>query len=259
MCRNLFFGLACLLSSAPLAAQDSIDWDNVGRLDIAQTGFCTATLIGDQLIVTAAHCLYDADGALIAPALFTFHAGLRDGQAAASRKVRRAVAHRSFSPLRATPDLANIAADIAVLELELPIGTADPRPDQVTAQMRVGAPISVISYGRGRSNAASLQDDCAVLAAQQGALVLTCDVDHGASGAPVFVTEGGQRRIGAIVSAMAQVDGRKVALAAPLAAPLRSVMQDFAAPPPARSGAAGQFLTSGQRNETGAKFIAVTR
>ena len=44
--------------------------------------------------------------------------------------------------------------------------------------------------------------------------VLSCDVDFGASGAPVFVMEGGVPRVVAVVSAKANWDGQKVALAA---------------------------------------------
>ena len=45
--------------------QDSQGWEAVGRLDIQGKGFCTASLLRDRLILTAAHCLYDDDGSLI--------------------------------------------------------------------------------------------------------------------------------------------------------------------------------------------------
>ena len=52
-------------------------------------------------------------------------------------------------------------------------------------------------------------------------LVMSCDVDFGASGAPVFVLEHGEPRLVSVISAMAEVEGRKVSLGTPLADPLR--------------------------------------
>ena len=39
--------------------QDSQGWEAVGRLDVIDKGFCTAALIRDKLLLTAAHCVYD--------------------------------------------------------------------------------------------------------------------------------------------------------------------------------------------------------
>ena len=89
--------LVFLIICGPLAAQESAlvtlntrdesrDWAGVGRLDIVDKGFCTAALIQNRLILTAAHCLYDTDGSLISPDRFIFEAGLRDGRTSASER-----------------------------------------------------------------------------------------------------------------------------------------------------------------------------
>ena len=59
-------------------------WEAVGRLDIAGKGFCTAALISETRILTAAQCLHDSEtGARIDPARREFRAGLRTGRALA--------------------------------------------------------------------------------------------------------------------------------------------------------------------------------
>jgi hypothetical protein len=52
-----------------------------------------------------------------------------------------------------------------------------------------------------------------VLTEEERAQVLSCDVDFGASGAPVFRSVGGVPELVAVVSAKAVWEGRRVALA----------------------------------------------
>lgn len=235
--------------------QDSQGWEAVGRLDIRGKGFCTAALIRDRLILTAAHCLYDNDGSLVSPGRFQFHAGLRDGQAQATRFVNRAIAHPEYDHSGEATDPAEVAMDIAVLELDRPIRNSRIRPYLIAQRPLTGDKVGVVSYGRGREDAASLQEVCDVLGRQTGVIVMTCDVEYGSSGSPVFMIKDGQTRITSVVSAMAEVNGMKVSLGTSLAGPLNVLLSHFAALGPARPGGTQRLINVDERNDTGAKFV----
>lgn len=234
--------------------QASQGWEAVGRLDIQGKGFCTAALIRDRLILTAAHCLYDNDGSLITPNRFSFHAGLRDGRAQATRAVNRAVAHPEYQHTgQANADVVSI--DIAVLELDRPIRNTRMRPYAIARRPITGDEVGVVSYGRGREDAASLQQVCDVLGRQTGVIVMTCDVEYGSSGSPVFMMNGGETQIASVVSAMAFVNGQKVALGTSLEGPLNVLLGHYASLGPARIGGFQERRLVGERNDTGAKFV----
>ncbi|WP_341368869.1 trypsin-like serine protease [Yoonia sp. BS5-3] len=237
--------------------QDSEGWEAVGRLDIRGKGFCTAALIRDRLILTAAHCLYDDEGILIDPDRFEFRAGLRDGRASATRTISRAIAHPNYTPNGDSTRPSEVAMDIAVLELDQPIRATRMRPYLIAPRPLTGDEVGVVSYGRGREDAPSLQELCSVLGRQTGVIVMTCDVEFGSSGAPVFMVHEGETRIASVVSAMAHVDGRKVSLGTSLEGPLSALLAHFAAMGPARPGGSQRLITTGERNDTGAKFVSV--
>ncbi|MDX8351602.1 trypsin-like serine peptidase [Cognatiyoonia sp. IB215182] len=268
MTRRFLFGFVFMMIGAVMAPaqesdlisletrQDSQGWEAVGRLDIRGKGFCTAALIRDRLILTAAHCLFDDDGSLIPAERFEFRAGLRDGRAAATRNITRAIAHPDYSHNGEATRPAEVAKDIAVLELDRPIRAVRMRPYLIAEQPLTGDQVGVVSYGRGREDAPSLQEVCQVLGRQTGVIVMTCDVEYGSSGSPVFMMRDGQTKIASVVSAMAQVDGRKVALGTSLQGPLTSLLAHFAAMGPARPGGTQRLISTGERNDTGAKFIS---
>lgn len=235
--------------------QDSTGWAAVGRLDIADKGFCTAAMIRDDLILTAAHCIYDRDGSEIPPRRFSFHAGLRDGRAEATRGILRAVHHPDYFFSANATEASAVAVDIAVLELDRPIRQNRLRPYTIAPRPLTGDPLRVVSYGRGRAETPSLQEDCAVLGRDQGVLVMTCDVEYGSSGSPVFMQVNGEMRIASVVSAMAEMEGARVALGTTLDGPLNALLSYLAGLGPAPVPGNQLRIGVGDRNNTGAKFV----
>lgn len=230
-------------------------WESVGRLDIRNKGFCTATLIEDDLILTAAHCVYDSRGELIDAERLTFNAGLRAGRAEATRGVVRLIAHPGYTHQGSDTQSNRVAMDIAVLQLDRPIRHTRILPFPIAERPSRGDEIGVVSYGRTRSETPSLQDLCAVKGRQAGVIVMTCNVEPGSSGSPVFMVKDGVRHIVSVVSAMATVGNEQVSLGTSLEAPLQELLAHFAGVGPAKPGGEQRIMRLGERNDTGAKFV----
>lgn len=258
--------VVALCAALPLSAQESDlvtletgeasrGWEGVGRLDINGKGFCTAAMIRDRLILTAAHCVYGDNGRLLEAGDFTFHAGLRAGRSEASRGISRFVAHPNYEHTGTTAHPDAVAVDIAVLELDRPIRRARIQPFAVASQPVEGDKVGVVSYGKGRTEAASMQETCSVLGQQEGMVVMTCKVDFGSSGSPVFMIANGIPRIVSVVSAMAQMGSNDISLGTSLQEPLQILLRHFESIGPAIPGGSQRVIAITERNDTGAKFV----
>ncbi|MBS0125760.1 trypsin-like serine peptidase [Thetidibacter halocola] len=234
--------------------EDGRMWEAVGRLELAGEAFCTGALIDERLVLTAAHCIFDTTtGEPVPVEDLNFLAGWRNGRASAYRRVKRAVAHPDYDFL-GPADSDRVRNDIALLELQLPIRNTTIRPFETDTRPELGDSVGVVSYRHDRSEAPNLQETCEVISRQDGILVLSCEVDFGASGSPVFsFADDGRPRIVSVVSAKATADGTPVSLGTALLEPLNEVraLLETAENP----GAGLERLDAGTRRDTGAKFV----
>lgn len=211
---------ALLFSALPLAAtaqdtrlrpldraDEAKEWWAVGRVNIGNDGYCTGTLIEVNVVLTAAHCFFDPySGRRVPDSAIRFVAGFKDGSAQSIRGAKKVVVDPGYDP-RAPITLENTAHDVALFELDQPILDSVIAPIRTGGSVRPGDEVSIVSYGRGRSNRPSIQDVCRVRDRTGTVLELNCDVTFGSSGAAVMDLSGREPRIVSVISSGINVPG----------------------------------------------------
>ncbi|MEX0308281.1 MAG: serine protease [Ruegeria sp.] len=235
---------------------DLYGWEAVGRLDIGSQGFCTGTLIAQDMVLTAAHCALDkATGKPYAPGELTFRAGLSDGEALADRKVIQIAAHPDFvanGPVSAP----RVRVDVALMRLEEPIPYSIADPFALFSGRVSGNEISVASYGRGRAEAITRQRSCHILQRAQGLISFNCDVTFGSSGSAILAKKGPRWQILSVVSAVASDGRHKVGYGMELAdivSELKAIMRRDA---PRPTATIRRLQPGSAKSSSGAKFIS---
>lgn len=206
MASRLAILFLALLCAQPLAAEtlrkgltrgEQAGWLAVGRLNVTGQGFCTATLVAPDLVLTAAHCLVNRrTGRVVRAENVHFLAGYRTGGYAAHGRGAAVVLLDGFDRARLT-----VSRDLALVRLSAPL-PASVQPMPVRGVLEQGEPLDVLSYAIDRSQLPSLQGACHVLRRTGPVLQTSCEGVPGVSGAPLVVLGHNGPELAAVASSV---------------------------------------------------------
>lgn len=245
------------------SGQAAAGWQAVGRLEIVNLAYCTGVLIAPDVVMTAAHCLFDPRSrTTVAPSDVRFQADLRNGRASATLQAAAYVIHPEFD-YDGDTQAARVTKDLALVRLRTP-APGKLTPFSTGERPKKGSDVAIVSYGQGRDDTPVLEEGCSVLARRSGMLVLNCSVEFGSSGAPVFQKDlAGQVHVVSVVSSAVDLRGTRYALGTDLKQPLAKLTTMLNDLPPqtaadmrtAPDAGLPKVRVLGQSQGGGAKFV----
>lgn len=178
----------------------------VGRLETQGGYLCTATLVADDVILTAAHCVMDDKGRHLKP--LVFNAGIDHGDSVATAGILAVRVDPAYDPAHQfdgnTIDNPAFGRDWALLQLDAPIGRqagvievfAATRSELDRMVRDFNTDVIQIGYGGQGGRRPKLRHNCGPADVLDARYYTTqCGLVKGDSGSPLLLHEDGKYRI----------------------------------------------------------------
>jgi protease YdgD len=172
-------------------------WSAVGRLNVSGQGFCTATLVAPDIVLTAAHCVMNKrTGRPVRPEALHFLPGFRVGAYLGHGRGQQIAVMPGYDRDRRT-----VHRDLALVQLR------EPMPSVIAAaRLHLGvhpqSEFTLLSYGLDRSQLLSAEHGCRFEKRQGPLIFTTCEGLPGVSGAPLLQMVDGKPVLVAIASSI---------------------------------------------------------
>jgi protease YdgD len=254
--------LACASASGQQANYKSVpsvdtspNWAAVGRLEGQGNLYCTATLIAPDIVLSAAHCVYDPQtGARVQPGQMIFKPGRTRSPTPGARRIVQIEVDDSFR-FDEGLNADNVMSDVALLRLDTPLPREAVPPFKVHSGRMEHGNVSVVAYGDGQPEMIPKRRRCRVLEHYARLIALDCEVPEGSSGAPIFTHVGSSGRVLSVVSGKGHIQGRQVTFGMDLSNTVAELTARIRAVSPRPSGPVRVLRPGQEPDSSGPKFV----